>query len=108
MVLADPGPDAPPIEYSHGYGDNCPDFHRTGVELRDTQRRAYCKTCGIEVDIFDYLHRLAQDWAWVVQRYRDATNRAKRAEARLEEALRLERNARGRLKRLVEKERRAS
>ena len=92
----------PPVVFIHD-DSKCPDWHRKGIELRDVQRRAYCKTCGVEVDLFDYVKRLASDWMWMSQRYRQAERRTRESEARLVEALRLERNAKGRLRTAREK-----
>lgn len=70
------------------------------IRLDQTAHRAYCRDCNLEVDLFDFVWRLAGQWeVWVRQR-KEAKRRAVAAQARLDETLRLERNARARVKRL--------
>lgn len=92
--------DESPIEldtnarYKHG----CPDWHRKGIRLNEQNRRIYCKTCGEELDMFEYVATLARDWSWIASAHSTAVEKRKRAEKRLDEVLRQERNAKGRLK----------
>ena len=80
-------------------GEKRPCLHRKTRLDRDAHR-LYCHECDAEVDPFAFLVRLAGEWGrWVTHR-KEAERRAKAAHERLEETLRLERNARARLKKL--------
>lgn len=75
----------------------CP--HRR-VVLNQEAHRVICRDCRREVDAFAYLVRLANEWErWAAHR-REAEKRARAAGARLAEILRMERNARARLRRI--------
>lgn len=70
------------------------------IRLDRDAHRAFCRDCNLEVDPFAFLLRLCGEWQrWAAFRV-EAERRAKAAHARLEETLRLERNARSRVKRL--------
>ena len=70
------------------------------VEL-DTERRGVtCKDCGASLDPFDTLLRYAREHERVARDLKDTSTDAKGAHARLELLERLERNAKGRLRRL--------
>lgn len=62
--------------------------------------KVLCRRCDREVDAFAYLNRLAGDWDRYVRHRKEAKRRADEAHNRLLELLRLEKNARTRLKKL--------
>lgn len=68
------------------------------VRLAGESRRVYCRDCEREVPAFDVLDDLAFDWETYMHTREDAQKRAKTATENLTELLRLERNAKGRLK----------
>lgn len=70
------------------------------VLLSTEARRVFCRDCGHEIDAFGFLSRLCGEWELWVRARDDAEQGAKAAQERLSELLRLERNARGRLKRI--------
>lgn len=70
------------------------------VRLNTSAHRLYCRDCDEEVDPFAFLLRLHGEWHYWVQHREAAEKRARAAQARLEETLRLERNARSRVKKL--------
>lgn len=67
--------------------------------LLPESRTVECKKCGRQIDPFDVLVRYASDWDRIVRWRREAERRRKLAGERLDEILRLERNARGRVRR---------
>lgn len=78
-------------------GRYCPHLH---VRLDTTAHKVYCNGCDLEVDPFAFLLKLAGDWQrWSVYQ-KECQRRGKEARERLDEVLRLERNARARLKRV--------
>jgi hypothetical protein len=87
-----------PMQVENRYAHGCPDWHRRGIKLNQVNRRIYCKTCGEELDMFEYIEQLARDWAWTTSTHRSAVEKRKVAEKRLDEVLRQERNAKARLK----------
>lgn len=76
--------------------DHCQ--HRK-IRLDQDAHKVFCRECDAEVDPFMYLMRFAGDWEFWVRHRKEAERRAREAHTRLEETLRLERNARGRVKR---------
>lgn len=70
------------------------------IALDEELHRVICRDCDREVDPFKYLMRLARDWEGYARFRKEAIRRAHEARERLEEILRLERNARARLKRI--------
>lgn len=68
------------------------------VELDSTNRRAYCRDCKDEVDVFDFLLRLSQNFRVYVDSWQHANREAKAATARLEELKRQERNIKSRIR----------
>lgn len=70
------------------------------VTLNSELHRVTCRDCEREVDAFAYLQRLASDWERYATHRKEAQRRATEAHERLKELLRLEQNARARLKRL--------
>lgn len=70
------------------------------VSLDPDAKRVRCRDCDREVSAFDFLARLAGDWEYWVRHRKEAERRARLASTRLEELLRLENNARARLRRL--------
>lgn len=70
------------------------------VRLDQDAHRVFCRECDAEVDPFAFLLRLAGDGDRYTRHRKEAHRRAVAAQTRLEEVLRLERNARSRLKRL--------
>lgn len=72
--------------------------HKT-IRLDQTAHKAFCRQCDKEVDLFDYVWRLAGNWSVWVRHRKEAKRRAHEAQTRLDETLRLERNARARVKR---------
>lgn len=61
-------------------------------------RRVYCRDCKREVPAFDVLEDLAHDWERYMHTREDAQKRSKTAQANLIELLRLERNAKSRVR----------
>lgn len=61
-------------------------------------RRVYCRDCKREVPAFDVLDDLAHDWERYMHTREDAQARSKTAQANLTELLRLERNAKARVR----------
>lgn len=74
-------------------------LHRR-IRLDTEAHRAYCRECDREIDPFAFLKGLAGDWERYMRFRKEAERRARAAEARLQELLRLERNARARLKKI--------
>lgn len=72
--------------------------HKTRLD-RDA-RRIYCRECDAEVDSFTVIDRLVADSETWIRHRKEAERRARAAQTRLEEILRLERNARSRLKKI--------
>lgn len=70
------------------------------VKLDRELNRVLCRECDAEIDPFKFLLRLTGDWSYWVDAREAAHKRAVAAQARLDETLRLERNARARVKRL--------
>lgn len=70
------------------------------VRIDREARRIYCKGCGGEVDPFTIVLRWAEDWSRITTWREEAERRRARAQERLAEILRLEKNARARLKKL--------
>lgn len=91
----DLGDDDAPVQAA----DQSPCAHRK-VKLDQDAHRVICRECDQEVDPFAFLLRLASDWERYARHRREAERRANAAHARLDEILRLERNARSRLKRI--------
>lgn len=73
--------------------------HRRTVILKELHR-IDCKDCGREVDPFQVLASLAAVWERYINHRNECKRRADRAHDRLKELLRLEQNARARLKRI--------
>lgn len=78
------------------------------VRLTGESRRVICRDCDREVSAYDALDSIAHDWERHMHGRRDAQKRAKTAEANLIELLRLERNAKGRLRNAAKKAPRCS
>lgn len=74
-------------------------LHRR-VSLDTVAHKVVCKECDREVDAFEVLRKLANDWQRYATHRKEAERRANAAQARLDETLRLERNARARVGRL--------
>jgi hypothetical protein len=74
-------------------------LHRR-VRLDTEARRVFCRECEREVDPFTVIHAWAQDWTRIQSWRKEAERRRTRARERLDEILRLERNARARLRKL--------
>lgn len=70
------------------------------ITLYEEPRTVVCRECGRTIDAFDVLVRYASDWDRIVRWRKEAERRRKLAGERLDEILRLERNARGRVRRL--------
>jgi hypothetical protein len=70
------------------------------VNLNRAARIVTCRDCGNQVDAFTILDHYAGEWDRVVRWHDEAKRRARVAHERLEEILRLERNARARLRRV--------
>lgn len=70
------------------------------IRIDKSAHRTFCRECGREVDPFDFLLRLAGEWDRWQRAEKEAKRRAFEAQARLEDVLRLEKNARARVKRL--------
>jgi hypothetical protein len=68
------------------------------IELARDNRRAYCKDCGEERDLFDVLVRFAGRYEYYVESWKTAKREAETSRAQLEEVLRQERNAKSRLR----------
>ena len=81
-------------------GDRPPFCMHRKVRLDEQARRLYCRECDQEVPAFDFVKTLASDWDRYVRHRKEAQRRAEAAHIRLDEILRLERNARARLKRI--------
>lgn len=79
------------------YGGYCP--HKR-ANINHGMRQLVCRDCEADLDPFDFLHRLTQEADRWRQARIHAQQRARAAEDRLQEILRLERNARARLKRI--------
>lgn len=86
--------DTPATKLDH---ESC--THRK-VRLDTEARRVFCRKCNREVDPFTIIQRWAGDWTYITNWRVEAERRRLRADERLEEVLRLERNARSRLKKL--------
>lgn len=69
------------------------------MELDTERRRTYCRACEAEVDNFDALVKLAQEWETQQYRTAEATRQADDLEARVSELRREERNTKARLRR---------
>lgn len=78
---------------------NKPCLHRR-IRLDKDAHRVYCRECDAEVDPFAFLFWLTGEWERWVSARESAEKRFMAAQARLDETLRLERNARARVKRL--------
>lgn len=74
-------------------------FHRT-ARIDVPSRRAYCRQCDVELDAFGVLERIAGEIESYISQRKEFKRRIGEAQARLDETLRLERNARARLKKL--------
>jgi hypothetical protein len=70
------------------------------IALDRELHRVICRDCDREVDPFKYLQTLASEWERYATHRKEAKRRADEAHERLQELLRLEQNARARLKRL--------
>lgn len=70
------------------------------ITLHEEPRTVVCRDCGRTIDPFDVLIRYSSDWDRIVRWRKEAERRRKLAGERLDEILRLERNARGRVRRL--------
>lgn len=70
------------------------------VRLDEEARRIFCRDCDREVDAFSVILSWANDWARITRWRQEAERRRTRAGERLDELLRLERNARVRLRKL--------
>lgn len=68
------------------------------TELRNSERRVYCRACGREVPAFDVLSDLCRDWERFIEGRQEAERRRAVALANLEDLLRDERNAKGRIR----------
>lgn len=77
--------------------EHCP--HKR-ITLHEESRIVQCRDCGRRIDPFDVLVRYSSDWDRIVRWRKEAERRRKLAGERLDELLRLERNARGRVRRL--------
>jgi hypothetical protein len=82
--------------------------HERRVELDVRARRVYCRDCGEEVPAFDYIERLARDFERYLSRMKEARRETEYREKKVEDLKREEANARARIRRLIEKERRLS
>jgi hypothetical protein len=74
-------------------------LHRL-IRLDVEAHRVYCRECDREVDPFAFLKGLAADWERYARHRKESKRRAEAAHERLREILRLEQNARARLRRL--------
>lgn len=74
--------------------------HRQGAILNREAHKVLCKECGRELDAFAQLEKIAGEWERYATFRKEAKRRADEAHARLTELLRLETNARARLKRI--------
>lgn len=93
----DLGDEDAPVRTKPRESGHCP--HRR-VSLDHELHRVICRDCDKEVDPFKYLQRLAHDWERYAMHRKEAKRRADAAHERLVELLRLESNARARLKRI--------
>lgn len=74
-------------------------LHRK-VKLDTEARRVFCRECDREVDAFTVILAWANDWTRITYWRKEAERRRARAGDRLEEILRVEKNARARVKKL--------
>lgn len=70
------------------------------AELDQRDQRVYCRDCGREIPAWDELMKLAADPERYIAARKESARLARLADARLKELLRLERNAKSRLRRL--------
>lgn len=68
------------------------------IRLDEVARRVYCRECDAEVDPFAVILTWANDWARIANWRKEAARRRDLAASRLEEILRLETNARARMR----------
>lgn len=68
------------------------------ITLDDRNRRAYCRECKDEIDLFDFSMRLCGRWEACIESWKRADREAKAARARLEELKREERNIKARIR----------
>lgn len=76
----------------------------SSANINSGMRSLTCRECGADLDAFDWLLRLSRHTSRYVSARKDAEQRAAAARDRLNEILRLERNAKARLQRLKRKE----
>lgn len=74
-------------------------LHRR-VNLDTTAHRVLCRDCDREVDPFAVLVRLTGDWEHFARFRKESQRKAEEAHTRLKELIRLESNARARLRRI--------
>lgn len=86
--------DTPATKQEH---DSC--LHRK-VRLDTEARRVFCRDCGREVDPFTVIQSWASDWTRITNWRAEAERRRARAADRLTEILRVEKNARARVRKL--------
>lgn len=94
--LAEEGDDAHPVLPDPTAVYAC--IHRD-TRLDRAARRVYCRKCGREVEAYAVLEALAHDSSRYIGAREEAKRQAELAQARLEELLRRERNAKARLRR---------
>lgn len=70
------------------------------VWVHGVSRKVTCRDCDAEIDAFTIVMRWTQDWDRIVAWRKEADRRATATGNRLSELLRLERNARTRLRRI--------
>lgn len=91
----DVGDDAAPFQ--SGKRSSC---RHLLIRLDQDSHKTFCRDCNLEVDPFAFLLRLCHEWERWASFRKEAERRGAAASERLEETLRLERNARARVKRL--------
>jgi hypothetical protein len=74
--------------------------HRRGFTLHEESHTVTCRECERAIDPFEALLWVSREWERHVTFRKEAERRAREAGNRLKELLRLETNARSRLKRL--------
>lgn len=70
------------------------------VRIDQDAHRLYCRSCDVEVDPIQFLAYLASNWDRYAAHRDESKRRADEADVRLAELLRLEHNARARLRKL--------
>lgn len=68
------------------------------IDLARDNRRAYCRDCGEERDLFDVLERFASRFEHYIATLKEAQRSAKAAREELADLMRQERNAKARVR----------